>query len=163
MLLVAWHLKTYLQIMWSSLWRAVSLRKGPERYQWRLAEVRCLLVENYSNSRQVWSSRSFLQFLGGLRPNKTTLMLLQCSFLPKDTKCRNMLCKHVRCKHAIPTLISKPEPRADGCSFAWPFHLSISALSAAMHQLHTFSAFWLWSSAFRFIWWLLLLCHPVVR
>ena len=47
----------------------VSLRKGQERYQWRLAEVRCLLVENYSNSRQVWSSRSFLQFLGGLRPN----------------------------------------------------------------------------------------------
>ena len=40
------------------------------RYQWRLAEVRCLLIENYSNSRQVWSSRSFLQFLGGLRPNK---------------------------------------------------------------------------------------------
>ena len=47
----------------------LSLRKGQERYQWRLAEVRCLLVENYSNSRQVWSSRSFLQFLGGLRPN----------------------------------------------------------------------------------------------
>ena len=47
-----------------------SLRKGQERYQWRLAEVRCLLVENYSNSRQVWSSRSFLQFLGGLRPNE---------------------------------------------------------------------------------------------
>ena len=33
--------------------------------------MRCLLVENYSNSRQVWSSRSFLQFLCGLRPNKT--------------------------------------------------------------------------------------------
>ena len=49
-----------------------SLRKGQERYQWRLAEVRCLLVENYSNSRQVWSSRSFLQFLGGLRPNIVT-------------------------------------------------------------------------------------------
>ncbi len=31
--------------------------------------MRCLLVENYSNSRQVWSSRSFLQFLWGLRPN----------------------------------------------------------------------------------------------
>ena len=31
--------------------------------------MRCLLVEKYSNSRQVWSSRSFLQFLRGLRPN----------------------------------------------------------------------------------------------
>lgn len=54
----------------------LSLRKGQERYQWRLAEVRCLLVENYSNSRQVWSSRSFLQFLGGLRPNMFVSMLL---------------------------------------------------------------------------------------
>jgi len=47
----------------------LSLRKGQWHYQWRLAEVCCLLVENYSNSRQVWSSRSFLQFLRGLRPN----------------------------------------------------------------------------------------------
>ena len=47
-----------------------SLRKGQWHYQWRLAEVCCLLVENYSNSRQVWSSRSFLQFLWGLRPNR---------------------------------------------------------------------------------------------
>ena len=31
----------------------------------------CLLVENYSNSRQVWSSRSFLQFLWGLWPNNS--------------------------------------------------------------------------------------------
>jgi len=29
-----------------------------------------LLVENYSNSRQVWTSSSYLQFLCGLRPNK---------------------------------------------------------------------------------------------
>ena len=34
-----------------------------------MAEVCFLLVENYSNSCQVWSSRSFLQFLCGLRPN----------------------------------------------------------------------------------------------
>ena len=51
-------------------WRSYSsLRKGQWHYQWRLAEVCCLLVENYSNSCQVWSSRSFLQFLCGLRPN----------------------------------------------------------------------------------------------
>ena len=34
-----------------------------------LAEVCCLLVESYSNSSQVWSSRSFLQLLWGLRRN----------------------------------------------------------------------------------------------
>ena len=33
--------------------------------------MRSLLVENYSNSRQVWSSRSFLQFLWGLWPNNS--------------------------------------------------------------------------------------------
>ena len=81
-LLVALHLKSHFEILWISLCHAVSLRKGQERYQWRLAEVRCLLVENYSNSRQVWSSRSFLQFLGGLRPNRRAPLLLQCSFLP---------------------------------------------------------------------------------
>ena len=38
----------------------------------------CLLVENYSNSRQVWSSRSFLQFLWGLRPDRVC-----CKCVPK--------------------------------------------------------------------------------
>ena len=32
-----------------------------------------MLVENYSNSCQVWPSRSFLQFLRGLRPNEPAL------------------------------------------------------------------------------------------
>ena len=59
----------------------LSLRKGQWHYQWRLAEVCCLLVENYSNSRQVWSSRSFLQFLWGPRPNNDYLRICQmCGF-----------------------------------------------------------------------------------
>ena len=40
----------------------LSLRKGQQRYEWRLAEVRCLLVERCSSSCQAWLSRSFLQF-----------------------------------------------------------------------------------------------------
>ena len=42
--------------------------------------MRCLLLENYSNARQVWSSRSFLQFLWGLRPNKITYLCTGCIF-----------------------------------------------------------------------------------
>ena len=34
----------------------------------------CLLVENYSNSRHVWSSRSSVQFLWGLRPNDVGML-----------------------------------------------------------------------------------------
>ena len=57
-----------------------SLQKGQWRYYWRLAEVRCLLVENHSNSCQVWSSRSFFQFYGGFGP--TTLYGCKACFLP---------------------------------------------------------------------------------
>ena len=49
-----------------------SLPKGHAHCQGRLAEVCCLLVENYFNSSQVWSSRSFLQFLKRLRPSKNS-------------------------------------------------------------------------------------------
>ena len=38
-----------------------SLRKGQYLYQWRFAEMRCLLVENYSNSRRVLRGTQFLE------------------------------------------------------------------------------------------------------
>ena len=89
-----------------------SLRKGQERYQWRLAEVRCLLVENYSNSRQVWSSRSFLQFLGGLRPNDLIVFLLRhvlfiCSVI--ITK----VCRHI----CLSTVLTQDHFYSDWCIY----------------------------------------------
>ena len=56
--------------------------------------MRCLLVENYSNSRQVWSSRSFLQFLCGLRANSPQLSVAtRCA---RYLKCAVKLRRHER-------------------------------------------------------------------
>ena len=57
-----------------------SLPKGHAHCQGRLAEVCCLLVENYFNSSQVWSSRSFLQFLKRLRPSKNSKYWIEFLF-----------------------------------------------------------------------------------
>ena len=90
----------------------LSLRKGQERYQWRLAEVRCLLVENYSNSRQVWSSRSFLQFLGGLRPNDLIVFILRhvlfiCSVIISK------VCRHI----GLSTVLTQDHFYSDWCIY----------------------------------------------
>ena len=111
-----------------------SLRKGQERYPWRLAEVRCFASWKLFQFPLSLIVKVILQFVGGFRPN----VLPSIRILPPDSP---------RCFSCVLTARALL-PLAMFCCYrkkGW-YALVVQIAHEHWSRVQTVSAFWLWPS-----------------